>query len=219
LNDPEQTVLSATNPGDSIKPARIVNVASAARFQTILDYLGHGYNRTTSFRDFLNQSQPDAGANATDRLQEDPLFSSPPHALERTRFSADRPLLVIFEQRACEECDEFHRGVLALEEVRDLLKRFEVVRLDAEDDQTGILTPDGSRLTPAAWFQRANFSRVPALLFFNEQGEQVLETDALVKRQRMMNSCFFVLEKAYEKGWSYQRLARSKAIERAQQKR
>jgi hypothetical protein len=34
----------------------------------------------------------------------------------------------------------------------------------------------------------------------------------------MMNSVNFVLEKAYKKGWTYQRFARSKAIERRQKK-
>ncbi len=203
---------------DGRRTLRAVGYQSPARFQAILDYLGDDHYRTTNLRDFMQQRQPGSDTSNTGRLNDDPLFSSPPYALDRSQFDAERPLLVIFEQRRCHECDDFHRDVLALEEVRDLLERFEVVRLDAEDDQTGILAPDGSRLTPAAWFQQANFSRVPALLFFNEQGEQVLQTDALVKRQRMMNSCFFVLEKAYDKGWTYQRLARSKAIERAQQK-
>jgi hypothetical protein len=36
-------------------------------------------------------------------------------------------------------------------------------------------------------------------------------------RQRMMNSLLYTLERAYEKQWSYQRFARSKALERLQQ--
>ena len=198
---------------------RAVGYQSPARFQAILDYVADGHYRTTNFRDFLQQRQPGISVSSAAPLKDDPLFSRPPYVLDRSRFEAERPLLVIFEQRGCEECDSFHRDVLAVEEVRALLQRFEVVRLDAQDDRTGVLAPDGSRLTPAGWFKQANFTRVPALMFYNEQGEQVLRTDALVKRQRMTNSCSFVLEKAYEKGWTYQRLARSKAIERAQRQR
>jgi len=55
---------------------------------------------------------------------------------------------------------------------------------------------------------------VPALLFFDENGNGVLKTDALGLRQRMMHSLLCVVERAYEKGWTYQRLARSKGIER-----
>ena len=205
--------------GDGRRAFRAVGYQSPARFQAILDYVGDGHYRTTNFRDFVQQRQPGIETASGGALRDDPLFSSPPYALDRSLFSAERPLLVIFEQRGCEECDSFHRDVLAVEEVRELLERFEVVRLDAQDDRTGVLAPDGSRLTPTAWFQQADFSRVPALMFYNEQGERVLKTDALVKRQRMLNSCLFVLEKAYDKGWTYQRLARSKGMERARQQR
>ena len=204
---------------DGQRAFRAVGYQSPARFQAILDYVSGDHYRTMHFRDFLQLRQPDIDASSKGQLKDDPLFSSPPYALDRSRFSAEQPLLVIFEKRGCEECDSFHRDVLALEEVRDLLGRFEVVRLDAQDDRTAVLAPDGSRLTPTDLFQQANFSRLPALLFYNEQGELVLKTDALVKRQRMLNSCFFVLEKAYDKGWTYQRLARSKGIERARQER
>ena len=77
-----------------------------------------------------------------------------------------------------------------------------------------MITPDGTRTTPARWYQQQGFSRTPALLFFNEKGDTAIKTDNHVKEQRMMNSINYVNERAYEKGWSYQRFARTKAIER-----
>lgn len=65
-----------------------------------------------------------------------------------------------------------------------------------------------------SWFKKTNFSRLPALMFFDEKGNNVLETDTLVLGQRMMNSLNFVIEKAYKKDWSYQQFARAKGIER-----
>ena len=121
---------------------------------------------------------------------------------------------MIFEKTGCADCEDFHNDVLALEEVRERLGKFEVARLDADDDKSGVRLPNGKRATPAAWFRETNFTRVPALMFFDEKGNNVLETDALVRRQRMLNSVNFVLERAYEKDWTYQRFARSKGIER-----
>ncbi len=95
-----------------------------------------------------------------------------------------------------------------------MVKPCVVVRLDARDSKTPVLAPDGARTTPADWFAATGFSRLPALLFFDEKGREVLRTDALVLRQRMMNSLGFTLERAFEKDWTYQRFARSKAIER-----
>ncbi|MEA3276805.1 MAG: hypothetical protein U9Q81_16225 [Pseudomonadota bacterium] len=53
------------------------------------------------------------------------------------------------------------------------------------------------------------------MVFFDESGRQVLQTDALVLKSRMMNSLGFVAERAYEDGWTYQRFARSQAMARA----
>ena len=73
-------------------------------------------------------------------------------------------------------------------------------------------------LTPAKWYQTSSISRLPALLFFNETGKLSLQTDAFVRRSRMLNSINYMLEKAYLKDWTYQQFARSKAIERSLQK-
>jgi thioredoxin-related protein len=97
-----------------------------------------------------------------------------------------------------------------------VLTQFEVMRFDAADDKTSLVGPDGGMVTPASWFVQTEFTRVPALMFFNEEGITVLQTDALVLQQRMMNSLNYVLERAYERGWSYQRFARSQAIARQQ---
>jgi len=200
---------------DGTRVARTVGYLSPERFTAMLDYvIGERYRSETLPDYFRRVSRMAAAPAAGAGIKDDPLFAGPPFALDRSRFPADRPLLVLFEQPACAECEDFHAGVLALPEVRDALSRFEVVRLDASDGKTPVLAPDGSRVDPASWFEITGFSRTPALLFFDENGNEVLKTDALVRRQRMMNSLNFVLERAYEKNWTYQRFARSKAIER-----
>jgi thioredoxin-related protein len=204
---------------DGERLLKVVGYQKPERFRGILDYLGGGHYRTESLSAYFGRRAEAAQtpvANAGSELKEDPLFARPPFVLDRSSAPASKPLLVIFEKTDCADCEDFHGGVLADGEVREALARFEVVRFDAADDKTPVTAPDSSRLTPAAWFAQAELSRAPALLFFNEQGDLVLETDALVLRQRMMNSLNYVLERAYEKGWSYQRFARSKAIERQQ---
>lgn len=136
--------------------------------------------------------------------------------MDRSRRPAARPLLVIFERRGCADCGVFHDAVLAAPDIRALLAHFEVVRLDAADAATPVVTPDGSRTTPAALFDAAGFTRTPALQFFDEHGAEVLKTDTLVLRQRMRNALRYVLERAYAQGITYQRFARTQALERQQ---
>jgi thioredoxin-related protein len=204
--------------GDGALLHRAVGYLSPERFRLALDYLIDGEYQSASFRDYVIAREAAAAPVQTDyELREDTLFGRSPYALDRSRFAADRPLLVIFEAGGCAECPVLHEEVLALPEVRELLERFQVVRLDARDTTTPVLAPDGRRTSPAQWYAQTGFSRLPALLFFEESGKQVLGTDALVLRQRMMNSLLYTLERAYERDWTYQRFARSKGMERARQ--
>ncbi len=204
---------------DGERLLKVVGYQSPQRFRIILEYLIGGHFRTVTLADFFQRDaagvQPDALSDGAE-LRQDPLFSGPPYDLDRSARPARRPLLVIFEKTACAECDQFHAEVLSASDVRETLAEFEIVRLDAGDGDMGVVAPDGATVTPAGWFEAAGFTRAPALVFFSEDGAKVLETDSLVLRQRMMNSLNYVLERAYEKGWTYQRFARSKAIERWQ---
>ena len=199
---------------------RLTGYQSPERFRKVIDYVINNHYRSESLRDYLKRLAGNVSPiRSMSGMKADPLFSKPPYALDRSRFPASSPLLIIFEKQGCTECQDFHSDVLALKEVRETLTQFEIVRLDASDIKTPILSPNGSRITPALWYEQATLTRVPAILFFYERGNEVLKTDTLVLRQRMMNSLNYVLERAYKKGWTYQRFARTKAIERSQKKR
>lgn len=194
---------------------RITGYQAPERFKTSLQYVIGKHYQTQSIAEYTQSvSRSPATAVSAAPLRQDPLFNKPPHFLQRNVFPAHEPLLVIFETRGCDECEVFHNKVLGNKQVRDSLENYEVVRLDSQDNRTIVITPDGKRITPASWYKQEGFSRTPALLFFNESGLAAIKTDALVLQQRMMNSINYVIERAYTKGWSYQRFARSKAIER-----
>jgi len=205
---------------DGKRIVRAVGYQSPERFKTILAYITGKHYRTQTLAQYFERTAAKSSSPAAPAaLREDALFSKPPYALDRSRFAASQPLLVIFEKPGCTECNDFHDEVLAVKDVRETLKGFEVVRLDASDAETPVITPQGKRATAASWYKQTGFSRVPALLFFDEKGNEVLSTDALVMRQRMQNSLSFMTERAYEKGWTYQRQARANAIKRSQQKK
>ena len=184
------------------------------RFRQVLGYLTDGGYKSMSLRDYLQQ-QSAGTATAAWSLPDDPLFEPPPYALARNRMPAERPLLVLFEGQDCPRCPRFHEAVLGDAAIRERLAGFDIVRLDAGDADTPVLTPAGRRTTPAAWYADLDFTQLPALAFFTEDGRQVLATDALVLQGRMHNSIGFVTERAFDKGWNYQRYARSQALERA----
>jgi thioredoxin-related protein len=191
---------------------RLTGYYDPERFGRALDYLTGRHYEEEPFRTWLARRAAPAAPGDGAELLADPLFAKPPFALDRSRMPAQRPLLVIFETPGCPHCGRFHREVLRDAEVRRILEGMEVVRLDASDRETPVLTPAGERTTPAAWAEAQGFTQYPALVFFEEGGKQVLETDALVLKSRMLNSLGFVTERAYEQGWTYQRFARSRAV-------
>jgi thioredoxin-related protein len=199
---------------------KVTGYQSPTRFKQILGYLAGEYYKTVSLASYFRKyAENNAATTLSTSSREDSLFGKPPHILQRNYFTASQPMMVLFEATACEECNNFHDKVLAEKEVRDALAKFKVIRLDANDDKTIVLAPDGSRITPVQWYKKIGFSRLPALVFIDEKGNEVLKTDALILKQRMMNCVNYVLEKAYEKNWTYQRFARSKAIERSLNKK
>lgn len=201
---------------DGERVLRAVGYQSPERFIELLDYVASEAYRAQSLREFVSRAEvADKPSGELATLLSDPLFMSPPYALDRSHFPASKPLVVIFERPGCRECVDFHKEVLGDEEVRATMPEFEVVRLDTSDTQTPVLTPDGDKTVPASWYEQSDFSRLPAIAFYDENGREVLKTDALIGRGRMMNSLNFVLEQAYKKGWTYQRFARTKGIERA----
>jgi thioredoxin-related protein len=204
---------------DGNRILKLVGYQSPERFGHVLDYIDGGHFRTEPLRDYfakLSETGGKPSARTVPGLRTDTLFSKPPYRLVRGASAENPPLIVIFERASCSECEEFHDKVLAQPDVRETLSRFQVVQLDADDDKTAVTTPGGGFVTPASWFHQEGFSRVPALMFFDEDGVLALTTDALVLEQRMMNSLNFVLTGAHEKGWTYQRFARSQAIARWQ---
>jgi thioredoxin-related protein len=192
---------------------RLTGYYGPERFAQALDYLTTDAGQGLSWRDFLAQQSGQVATTSTP-LRADPLFAEPPYALDRTRIDAERPLLVLFEAAGCARCERFHDEVLADAPTRDRLAAFDLVRLDAEDAKTPVLTPSGERTTPADWYRSFGFTQLPALAFFSEGGESVLETDALVLKSRMNNAIGFVTDRAYERGWNYQRYARTEGMKR-----
>jgi thioredoxin-related protein len=191
---------------------RLTGYYEPERFSAVLDYLIGGHHREQGLREFLAAR---AAPTQAEVLPADALFADPPYALDRSRVPAQRPLLVLFEGAPCVRCARFHDEVLGDAPTRERLAGFDVVRLDAGDASTPVLTPAGQRTDPRSWYAELGFTELPALVFFNESGQQVLATDALVLTSRMNNLIGFVTERAYEQGWNYQRYARTQALKKA----
>jgi thioredoxin-related protein len=88
-----------------------------------------------------------------------------------TDFARHRqPLVVIFEDKNCADCDGFHAKVLNHPDVQAELKPFRVVRLDAYAD-TPIVDISGTRTTPRGWAASLGLTHRPGVVLFHEGRE------------------------------------------------
>ena len=173
------------------------------KFRAALEYVVDGYYREESFRDYLARADPPPKFEIGD-LNDEPFFESGPYALDRSRFPADRPLAVFFEQHECHACDILHTEPLSDPKTRDMLRQFQAVQLDMWSD-TRVITPAGRRTTAQEWAEDLGIYYAPAIVFFDEQGEEIIRVDAVVRLYRLQGVVEYVLTKGYREAPTYQR--------------
>lgn len=168
------------------------------KFRAALEYVADAHYKRESFRDYLERADP-ALAFEPGGLNEEEFFISPPYALDRSRIPARQPLAVFFEQGDCHACDILHTTPLANAEIRKLLKRFESVQLDIWAD-TPVITPDGRRTTSREWAKRLGLFYTPSLIFFDEEGKEIIRVDSVIGFYRLRVVLDYIASGAYKRG-------------------
>jgi thioredoxin-related protein len=128
-----------------------------------LDYVQGKHYQSQSLASYVEKQNK----SAVYRFRSDPRFS------DMTDFKGySKPLAVIFEDKDCADCDEFHAKVLNHAAVQPELAMFKIVRLDAYSTSP-IIDIDGRKTTPKEWAQRLNVIYRPGVVLFNEGKERM----------------------------------------------
>lgn len=173
------------------------------QFRAALEYVADGHYRTEGFPEYLARGEGSFAFEPGD-LNEDDLFTPPPHNLDRSRVPSERPLVVFFEQGDCHACDVLHNEPLREPAIRGLLERLDNVQLDMGSD-TPVITPDGRRTTAKKWARALGLFYAPAILFFDEQGKEIIRVDSVVRFYRLRNVLNYINSKGYLTEPNYQR--------------
>lgn len=108
-----------------------------------------------------------------------------------------KPLAVIFEDRNCGDCADFHDKVLHHPDVLAELKPFRVVRLDAYAD-TPIVDISGTRTTPRNWVAALKLTHRPGVVLFDE-GKEAARVDGRFYHFHFKEMLRFVSGKHYRR--------------------
>ncbi|MCU7959184.1 MAG: thioredoxin fold domain-containing protein [gamma proteobacterium symbiont of Bathyaustriella thionipta] len=165
------------------------------QFRAALEYVADDHYKKESFRDYLQLGDGASVFEAGD-LNEEDFFQKPPYALDRSKRSAQRPLVVFFEQGDCHACDVLHSLPLQKPAIHQLFSQFDSVQLD-RNANTPVLTPAGKATNARQWANDLDIFYTPTLVFFDEQGKEILRVDSVVHFFRLRNVLNYIVNKGY----------------------
>lgn len=179
------------------------------RFLAALRFVGDGTYQQQSFAEYIERGEQ-TGKFEQGGLNERDFFIKPPYVLDRSRVPAHQPLLVVFESRDCHACDVMHSEPFSDPRILERLRRVEVVQFDMKQN-TPVITPLGGHTTARDWARRLGVAYAPTLIFFDDQGHEIIRLDSIVKSGRMERVFDYVLSGAFHE-YNYQQwLARQRA--------
>ena len=165
------------------------------KFRAAMEYVADGHYLREDFRSYLARADVPM-VFGDGELSEEDFFIPGPHALDRSHIPGERPLVVFFEQGDCHACDVLHTGPLQQVDIRRRLNELDATQLDMWSD-TLVQTPDGKRTTAKKWADKLGLFYTPTLIFFDDDGDEILRVDSVVQFYRLRNVLDYVITGAY----------------------
>ena len=174
------------------------------KFSALLDYIGTKQEAKISYQDYIEKLSPQP---ATGRLHDNINSVVSASDLQKSVKQAckdDKHLLVMFEQKKCNTCDELHLDILQRKESVEQLSRHKVVVLDMWSNKM-ITTPSGTKMKIRDWAKQLNVIYAPSLLFFNEKGKEIFRADGYLKAFHTQSVMDYVSSNSYQEQSNFQR--------------
>jgi thioredoxin-related protein len=180
------------------------------RFDAALDYVGQRLEKKQNFADYLAKHAREP-ASAT--LNEAPWLLPAPLKLADTQKRSGKPMIVLFEQKECAACDEMHLEAFPRPEVKDLLARFDVARIDMASREP-VQTPGGKTLPGRDWARSIGVFYTPSFVFFDAKGKEVFRVEGYLRPFHLGSSLDYVASGAYRQQPEFQRFIEARAAAR-----
>jgi len=184
------------------KTMRLTGYHPPYQFRAILEFIADKHYLYETLASYMRRGETVAGLEESE-LNDHEVFSKPPFNLNRKKRPAKKPLAVFFEQPTCHACNVLHAGPLKSKKIIDDLKKMQVVQLDRNLD-TPVITPSGKKTTAKKWAAQLGVYYSPTILFFDENGKELLRVDSVIRFYRLHGVLEYVLTKAYQKYETFQ---------------
>ena len=167
--------------------ARVNGYRSVPDFKQVLDYVEEKAYLRTSLSKYL-----DARKEAVYSFRDHPQLKK----VNDLKSVAGQPLAVVFEDKGCLDCDALHDGQLSRPEVREVLKNYTFVRLDALSEEP-IVDIEGNSTTPRAYAEKLGLIYRPSIVLF-DRGKEVARINTSLYSYHFEEMLRYVGERHYE---------------------
>jgi len=180
---------------------RINGYFAPHKFSAALDFVAGKYEKQMAFREYYAKASPIKASGKLHGLAES---LSVPLRLKDSRQESHRPLLVMFEQKTCKECDELHEDILKRPLVAYALTNLDVAIVDIWSNEK-LQTPDGREMAVKDWVKELDIKYAPSLVFFDLKGAEVFRTEAYLRTFHTHGAIDYVVSGAYRAQPNFQR--------------
>ena len=198
------TILMLNEQGKVV--LRINGYYHPVKFEAALDYVGQHKEKSLSFAEYYRKLAP---VKASGKLHEADFFLPPPYDLQQLSKNT-KPLLILFEQKQCKPCDEYHADIYQRKETREQLQRFNIVRLDMWG-KTALITPAGKKSTALEFAKQLDVKYAPSMVFFDNSGKEVFRSEAYLRAFHIQSILDYVASGAYQTQSNFQRYIAARA--------
>jgi thioredoxin-related protein len=173
------------------------------KFDVALDFVAGHHEKEMNLSQYQAkvQGKPEGGSGT---LHIEASYLQPPYNLAQTLKTHQRPLLVLFERKHCEACDELHLDIFQKPETREALKAFDVVLLDM-NSKGFIVTPEGKPMRISDWAIAKDIKYTPSMVFLDASGKEVFRTEAFLRTFHVTGAMTYVSSGSYKTQPSFQR--------------
>jgi len=172
------------------------------QFRAALEYVADAHYLNEPFGDYLARAE-DAFSYGRDDLNDNDAFLPRPFHMDRSKKPGKRPLVVFFEHPICHACDILHAGPLSDPEVNRRLQQMDAYQINLASHEP-VITPSGQHTTTNDWARHLKLSFAPTLIFFDENGKEIIRIDSVIRLYRLNNVLLYVLSKGYEEYPTFQ---------------
>jgi len=199
------TLLFLNEQGQPV--ARLNGYYEPRKFDVVLDYVAGRHESRMNLSAYYAQR---IKATAGSPLHDEPFFLAHPLQLVDNRKHSWRQLLVLFEERGCQPCNDLHEDSFKRESLVMALSAFDIAQVDMRSSQQ-LQTPDGRKLSASQWAAELGLQYAPSLVFFDADGNEVFRSEAWLKAFHLHAVLDYVATGAYRHQPNFQRFVQHRA--------